>query len=620
MLGKLEGESRRKFLIQVAQEFAKAHASRRAQGLARVASDTERLRAALDAFVRIEEGEAIQRELEEAAGRGNLWVPSWIKISDREKRYASSAVALPKFGEALIGTIYEAAARDLDAAEEQLVLGVTTLSVHGSDADEARRGYVNFRQAMRMALATTFVRSVAYDEVWGPVANPPPGRKLHFPRGIYGTAGYRLSQIIPTLADDLVRSYEPLRSELNAEANDWIRSYVSVGGRGGVTAYNVEEQLTALSREVRIWQDQHRDAASSQRGESFPFQFPRIPFHVIAGGSATSPGGTTPVEPRDDPPPAEDESSEHETGATTGEEKESEGPDHMHARPEAVERIQLVIRLWNQYRGLLQLPGFEHEITAGSLLYGGAHPPHQTHRNGAMFDTVLRGIGVAVCERHLVLETSDDELEVEESAPPILPPIKGQIEQLQRELYWLQEPDSESSGFSMWSSDTKPLEESCLEYHFPPSLVARPHQHEAIMYQELGVRYTQCVLLSFPSQVLFASWKMLRDAKLGLMDAVAKQSESTRVEEARKALAWIKKELGSRPPQVKPVRLKDDNYAEGSHENLFPRADHANHWHVSYDAAELEKENAARDHALEWVRNHGAELIFRSLLPSTNDE
>jgi len=592
VMAKVEADCRRKLLGGLAELFKGANQDRRLTGLTRLDNETNALSAVLAHYLAVRSGEATQLELEEALERSaSSYVPRHLRSAATLARRAKRpAVMLPGLAEAVSGTIYFRSSQVVDAAEDalvrQFVLPWGTLP--GETAAE-ERSYVLWRMAIRLSLATAFVRSIAYDEVWGPVANPEPGRKILLSMGIYGTGGYWLSKLVPRLAVELSlhETFDALRAALRVPETAWLGEYVALGDDRRAASYDVAMKLLSLPREAQAWRNQHleRERDVAKRGQLFPFRFPTIPGDLWNRSSkAARP-----------PSPPEDEK----------EDKLPQGPDQMHARPQATERIKLAIELWEQYVGRAEFKPdlLAHVITAGSLRNGGAHPPHKTHRNGAMFDTTI-GIGHAKAQRGF---TMADAVEIAGNEGVVTELLMEEM--LNKELFPLNEPPEEIGDNQRFAGVL--LGKPRPVFRYPKSEVKTNLVGVAVPCQELGTRYTQCLLLTFPSQILFASWEMLSEAKRSLIARIQDCLEVAQDEDPgsddEKVLRYILDRLGPPPSEDFPPN--------GHDRELFPLADHYNHWHVSYDAAEVEREkDEAKNRAVEWIRAKGSILVWSSVL------
>jgi hypothetical protein len=603
LLRALEEEVRARHLLPtLATLFTRADGARRRKGREQVYADLERLRAALEAWLSVDAEAALAAAFAPHPAReGEAEVPPpWIadraaqaRVRELEAvaRRAVDSDALPPLAPALNKTVFRSSAAAVDKAEKRLLPAIRRLGALSSaeDAAQTLAEYALWRRAVRVALATALVRAIAYDEVWGPRVTPaPPGHKVPFDQGIYGTLGWELSLRVPVLAQQIrdLPAYVRLREVLAGEDAAWVRPYVRVGGGQNASAYEVDARLVSIGGQAQAWRTGGDGCATADRGKRFPSEFPPIP------GSGAGPAG----------------------------------PDHMFARPNAVRRIRLVSDVWDEVRARL---GVEEDrlkqvITAGSLRFGGAHPPHKTHRNGAMFDIDLAGLPNSVCEDNLPIRVSAPVVRRASESPRAAAVQEGADEYgavarvrdvadltPERLLHRLFPLDDSGEPRPQRPNGEEAEEQVCLEYGFPPSMREKTARGE-IALEEVGVRYVQAALLTFPSQVLFASWHMLRDAKTSLIAEVDRRLAEARGDdpegEDARGLAAVRRLLRSVPPRTRP---------KGSFEELVPDLAHFDHWHLSYLPDDVDgPTNDARELALGWVAGYGHELVFASAFPA----
>lgn len=238
----------------------------------------------------------------------------------------------------------------------------------------------------------------------------------------------------------------------------------------------------------------------------------------------------------------------------------------FHARPAATDRVNLVqdLWLWRRERLLTQRvltrpDQFRFILVAGSLAHGGRHPPHETHRNGCMFDIDLTTIPDLVKEFGPADFHSPD------------PPLSVDEEEI------LLEPDvpADDESLSAPADATLPRTE---EWNFPS------HKQER-EFLAACVAFTECIYLSFPSSVIYASRLITDSAKVKLTRRLEMLRDQTPPEQSD-ALQLI--------TQIKDVvsRINPAPYDRmPAEKQTLVRRGHRNHWHVSYDADALGDEN-----------------------------
>jgi hypothetical protein len=115
-------------------------------------------------------------------------------------------------------------------------------------------------------------------------------------------------------------------------------------------------------------------------------------------------------------------------------------------------------------------------------------------------------------------------------------------------------------------------------------------------------RSTPSMLLTLPSEVRIASWAVLRDSwndlftRLNLIDA----KDPSLGDRGKKALAALHEYFCTTAPPVKP---------KGGWKVLYPRDDHADHWHVSYDPDDVDDDALRRTEVLAWVADNRARFF-----------
>ena len=116
------------------------------------------------------------------------------------------------------------------------------------------------------------------------------------------------------------------------------------------------------------------------------------------------------------------------------------------------------------------------------------------------------------------------------------------------------------------------------------------------------MRITQCILLSFPSQVILQDWRTLRDATNDLIDRFEKLEASAAEDADKSAIRHILQWLGKREPTEEPP--------PPGHGRLLPGVPkHHDHWHVSYHPSDVEAPPDGREAALLWIEAHLPEIL-----------
>jgi hypothetical protein len=123
------------------------------------------------------------------------------------------------------------------------------------------------------------------------------------------------------------------------------------------------------------------------------------------------------------------------------------------------------------------------------------------------------------------------------------------------------------------------------DFEFPPG-----------PYAMIALRFVQAILVTFPSQILYARWATLRDAQRDLHSrAIAAQKALDRNDDrGAAALAHLLRALPDPPDDRPSTRF-------GA---LVPRDDHHDHWHVSYRPEDVEAPDAARVEAIAWIEEN----------------
>jgi hypothetical protein len=584
-LARLEGRLRKAALAGYAAIFGRAFfvvvkGERRARGhterkeaLDELEGEVEDLRAALRSYLAIR----IDPRIADQAFRP---VPITLERRARTAREAALAVRsalliqptlLTNLSEMLAaggahfsslfrGQLLGKAAAEVDRLEAKLAPEIADLAFASERMmAQARASYELWFRLVRVSLATVVVRAVPYEEIW---------------RGVYGTAGYRLSFQVEKLSGDITAS--PAWGEVvsAAPSERWISSYVSLGtGDRSALAFPIAPTLEGMRRETETWRNtcKLRFCTPASQGTTSPFEFDPIPPALHSNPALAGPL-----------------------------------PDHMFARQVAQERVAGAARHWDWLkREVLQLPAeaIRLRINAGSLEHGGAHPPHATHRNGSMFDLGLGRQGefpVPTCSVPMQITISEPVIRPESARdnPSVFPTIAKILEALKLHLALLDEPDDpEDPG----ETTGKKFTFCATDFEFPRGGLKSITGSE-VSYADVALRFTQAMLLTFPSQILYARWETLRDAQADLVDRIA-AAEAILAKDGRRmseeestALTFFKKKLGRRPPVASP--------SDGSFGVLFQREDHADHWHLSYRPDDVEVSDSARDTTLRWLEQN----------------
>ncbi|MGH7829056.1 MAG: hypothetical protein ACREP8_02650, partial [Candidatus Binatia bacterium] len=261
--------------------------------------------------------------------------------------------------------------------------------------EEARDQFIVWHRLVRYCLVAIILGSLDYKKAWGASkVYCKKGEEVKW-TGVYGTGGYRLSQYVSNIATDIqtLPIYDQLKRDL--EAYPRLSVFVSFSDSiAGPTQFPLTKRLRQLAFEPKIWADwcmRHprvdppaglmkraagdESCGPNDQGQLFPFEFQRIARDLV--NSWVDPNSLKP--------------------------DVAENADHMFARPAAQARLRIVKNHWEVFRTQVKpaltidpesekdpmRQDLELRLTAGSLQYGGAHPPHSTHRKGAEFDIVI---------------------------------------------------------------------------------------------------------------------------------------------------------------------------------------------------------------------------------------
>lgn len=429
---------------------------------------------------------------------------------------------------------------------------------------KARAMYELWFRLVRVSLAAVVVRALPYKEIW---------------RSVYGTAGYTLSLQVGKLADEITASRAYAELQAAASSDQWMDAYVSLGaGSAGSVPFPLAETLDSVGPQAESWRNSCRlgSCPPATQGTEQPFDF-----DPIAPSLHSNPALAGPL------------------------------PDHMFARLRAQERAALASRHWDWLKEqVLQLSAdaVRFRINAGSLEHGGAHPPHATHRNGSMFDLGLGRPGefaFAACSAPIEIAISEPVIRPESARdnPGAFLTIREIVGALESLFSLRDEPEDKATADA---GKGKRFILCAGEFEFPAGGL-RSVSDVPVPYAEIALRFTQAMLLTFPSQILYARWATLRDAQADLIDRVDAAAELLAKDgrpltgEENTAIAFFRAKLGKKPP----VRLP----TSASFGVLFQRDDHADHWHLSYRPDDVEVSDSDRDTALTWLEEN-RELLW----------
>jgi hypothetical protein len=567
----------RDFLRAIAQMLKPASSPRRSRVFASVDHD-------VDVLVR-----AIRRWLavDFAGPAARLFRPIEIELDPRmrgaqNRRRAAAATSIvdwvrilanledllgegPDLGELTRGTIFARWAPTVDAFERRLTPRVPELAfISDRMMEDSAQDLVGWLQLVRLGGAVAMVRAVAFRRVWGAVEGLP--KKAEFRDGLYGTLGYELAERAMELSAAVAE--HPLFEWLRDRVEDfpWMPRYVTFSGMGSGAQYPIGREIDAVPASSTMWRFhcEREGCTQQEKGLVWPFEF-------------------TPL--------TEEEHGDRSLAGTK--------PDHMYARPAATTRVLQVRESWRFVHGLMQLPDdvLHFKINAGSLRRGGAHPPHRTHRNGAMFD-----LDLTVPAKESIDPVCTVWVGISE---PVIRAGNERVDDEGRELTEEERKRLVTEGLfplmePVPNEDPKTVTKSCLtDFLYAPARRVAGKKPEVVVR-----RFTQCMLLSFPSEVLFASWAVLRDAWNDLFARVRLPAapDDPPLDDAGKAALDVLTRFFDQPaPAAKPVR--------NSFRVLFPRDDHDDHWHVSYNPDDVEDDTFDRAATLAWVAKNRARFF-----------
>lgn len=503
----------------------------------------------------------------------------------------SVVAALPPLSTGAEGAVWAAITGPAAELERRLLPAVTELALASERlADESRAELATWLRLVRLCIAAALLAGIPYRKVWGePFRARWKGQVIEEGEGIYGTAGHWLSVQVQDLAMALLESTAYAELAESVRGVDWLRSAATVDpGARDLDPFPLGRTLQALAFEPGIWRSwaslhPRVDPPSApcrptvvraakgdvsvgpdERGVAGPYEFPPIPRELWNPGQR-----------------------DLDRGADQG--------DHLFASPHGIARASLVKRAWDawraQHRQLAARPapepdeaGLEFRITAGTLRYGGAHPPHLGHRNGAHFDIVVRSVLPLRCKNERVM------LPGAEGGMDVVSEIPGPG----NTLFLIFEPADATQP------PPKPVK-ICPSFVYPPVRVTHlvDGGEKAIPPEDVGMKLTQCMLLSFPSQILFADWTTLSRAQNQLRARVSALLARQPSAEERSAAQRLLDCLPA-APAAEP---------ELSFGALVPRDDHHDHWHVSYVPHDLEAPPPRTPEALRWIEAHLGELL-----------
>jgi len=497
---------------------------------------------------------------------------------------------LPTLDSLVVGRLYTAVVRPAFQLERRLLPSVPEIALLSERlAAEARAELALWLRLVRLCVVAAVLGGIPYRKVWGePFAASFQNQVIKDDEGVYGTSGYWLSGQLQALATDVRDQQAFAHTRDDVRENDWLREIASADDTAsGTSPFPFARLLSEVAFEPGLWRSWARmhpriDAASApcrarlavgakgdisvgpdERGRTFPFQYERIPEDLCNPGSRDR--------------------------------KRLEGgpaPDHLFARPLAMDRYRLVKRNWDfwrgLHRGLAAKPApekdegtLEARITAGSLEFGGAHPPHTAHRNGAHFDVVVRGVLPLTCKtKGVMLPGGEGGFTVVNQPAGKQAPGDS--------IFLLNEPEDPTMA------PPEPVK-LCAAFAYP--VVAITYKDgggtKALSPRAVAVKMIQCVLLTFPSQILFADWPTLADAWNQLHANVAVLVGSQDAQEDEDAARQLEECLRDAAPKDLPE--------ERVHRCLVQDDAHNDHWHLSYMPHDLEQLPEGYENTLRWI-------------------
>jgi hypothetical protein len=518
-----------------------------------------------------------------------------------QREIANLAEGSAGLGPIVRGTLLGPIARGVDAAELEIfsrVLVPTFVIELQRLLDAARDELVIWFRLVRSCLAVALLDGLPYAAIWGDAYKTACRRVQVGDRGIYGEAGYWLAMEVLKMAMDIELS--PVWEQLMAVAtgDSWLAEFASFSpSLAAPSQYPLVRKRNQLAFEPNQWRQRCSivPCRIDQQGEQFPFEFPPVEQDVMNNPELVG------------------------------------QQDQMYARANAQTLIRFVRTLWDAYRddvmeGMkvelgpeeekeIQKPekqreaardrrrDLEFRVGAATLQHGGAHPPHRTHRNGAMFDVVVRGVLPLHCKGQPEMSDEDANAREAEWAGGALGrrsgggTIPARAEGMPL-VVPAQAPQSQSlfteGPFGAADDPGQEVRSPCRQWEYPARTIKL--KGGTIAIEKVGMRITQCILLSFPSQVILADWRTLRDATNDLIDRFEKLQATASEDDDTSAVTHMLKWLGAREPDEEPPPPWRGRLL------LVPR--HEDHWHVSYLPKDVEEPPEGRDAALHWIESH----------------
>lgn len=499
------------------------------------------------------------------------------------------------------GTVYGSIVGGVDQAERELMPRVPLFTLEiGRRVEQAREEFLMWFRLVRMCLATSVLAGIPYETLWGQSFARRCGSS---PEGIYGTAGYWLAQEVAEVAKRIAQFSAFQQFATAAEGHPWLTTYASLSrALAEPSQFPLARKLDELGAEPGAWQRRCAPGSGkydvAEQGTIYPFEFPPITADVHNNPDLLATG---------------DQDEQSPLFAR----------DHMYAREGAQILIRYARTHWDNYRlvlkaGLAVNPATEADpqrreldfrITAGSLRYGGAHPPHRAHRNGAMFDVVVRGVLPLHCEGQPQISEAESvqqarNLSSRGGTEPTIPVVEGHLDvQPPRPKRSVASPIFFEGPMEDLAEALELVRGNCQRWDYPPRELTWNDGQRArpIRIEEVGQCITQCILLTFPSQVIFADWRTLRDANNKLIVRIGSLATNQTSDESKEAIVHLLNWLGKPVGVLPPTPLGSGRFS------LLPG--HHHHWHVSYSPAEVEQPPKGRTAALRWIDEHIATLL-----------
>jgi len=255
------------------------------------------------------------------------------------------------------------------------------------------------------------------------------------------------------------------------------------------------------------------------------------------------------------------------------------------ARTKVWHRLALIRQFWEYSRSQMKANAgrLEFAFVAASLHHGGRHPPHAEHRDGAEVDVDL------ACLPDLVDHTNATvRIDIESGDYEIL---DGYDEPAAPGEEFLKVPGDWT--FPTNEDEWRPMARKFEGCGYPNV----PRTSDVELWNRAARKFTQCIYLTFPGSIIYASQGIAIDARDSLSQRAATllQREAARgnagaahVEVLRIVVALLE---GIRP--VVWLNKPDEIAAK-------IRYGHRNHWHVNFNPDRLGDEGAfASDHRLD---------------------